>query len=415
MNILNSSYEPAVRIDSLTAHPENPRRGNIEAVAESIDANGFYGAVIAQVSTRRILVGNHRWKAAQKRNSSFIPVLWIDCDDDRALRILLADNRTNDLAAYDDAMLVGLLQKLESETGSVVGTGYDDAALMQLVSDLNAQAPSTLGADPDVSELHEKREELRQKWGTAAGQVWDIPSSTVTGGVHRLVIADSRFKSHIETSCCHKLVDVMWTDPPYGVNYEGKTKEKLTIANDQPGEIAQMLSAVLEGASGVMRDGAPLYVCAPAGPMGLVFGQAIIGAGFHYHQMLIWLKDQMVLGHSDYHYKHEPIFYGWKSGAARTWLSGRCETTILEFPRPKASNDHPTMKPVPLIEYCLGNSAVRGARVLDPFLGSGSTMIAAEQGGRLCSGVEISPHYVAVALERMNVVTGLRPTQSSRL
>ena len=410
MKILSSTYE-LVEIDALTPHPENPRRGDIEAVAESIDQNDFYGAVIAQVSTRRILVGNHRWKAAKKRGALFIPVLWVDCDDDRARRILLADNRTNDLAAYDDAMLIGLLEKLESESGSLLGTGYDDAALLQLVSELNAHAPSTLGDDPDLSELQEKRQELREKWGTAAGQAWDIPSLTVPGRSHRLLIADSRIPSHIETACGNKLVHLTWTDPPYGVSYEGKTKERLTIENDQPEEIAQMLKEVLGGAISVMRAGAPLYMCAPSGPMGLVFGQAILDAGFHYHQMLIWLKDQMVLGHSDYHYKHEPIFYGWKSGAARTWLSGRCETTILEFPRPNVSTEHPTMKPVSLIEYCLGNSAVRGALVLDPFLGSGSTMIAAEQGGQLCAGLEISPQYAAVALERMNVVTGLKPSQ----
>jgi len=427
MDVLNTTYDGAVAVDSLFPHPENPRKGDVAAIASSIEANGFYGAVVVQVSTRRILAGNHRWLGAKKNGATFLPVIWIDCDDDRARRILLADNRTNDVSGYNDESLAVLLTAIQAETGTLAGTGYDQAAVDELLTRIGEKEVAPAGKDPGAGGGSTHHNLLVKKWGTALGQTWHIPSSTVPGQVHVLVIGDSRKLEDVQRSLMGEQADMLWTDPPYGVSYVGKTADALTIDNDRKEDIPDLLAGAFNAAFECMRQGAPFYISSPAGPVYIIFGTHLLAAGFHYSQQLIWIKDKVVMGHSDYHYKHEPIFYGWKPrgeddpkfgqrhdgkcapGFGRTWLGDAKQTTLLEFPRPMASEDHPTMKPLELIKYCLQNSVMQGGRVLDTFLGSGSTMAACEQTGRLCSGVEIAPEYAAIILERMSTITGIAP------
>ena len=202
--------------------------------------------------------------------------------------------------------------------------------------------------------------------------------------------------------------------PPYGVGYVGKTKDALTIENDGWGADA-LVAAVFVNALDAVNPGAPFYCASPAGSRSFTFWRAIVDAGWQFHEELVWVKDSMVLGHSDYHFRHEPILYGYAPGEGRSgrgkhagsrWFGDHSQTTVLEYDRPKRSSEHPTMKPVALVAAMLANSTPVGGSVLDPFSGSGSTIIAAEQLGRRCYAMEIDPRYVAVAIKRWEDFTG---------
>jgi DNA modification methylase len=200
----------------------------------------------------------------------------------------------------------------------------------------------------------------------------------------------------------------MWTDPPYGVDYTGKTRNALTIANDVPDGLDALLRAAFAQVTAALEPGAPAYVSRPSGREGLTFFHAFLGAGWQL-QELVWMKDSMVVGHSDYHYRHEAILYGWTEGPGRSgrgrhrgsrWQGGNDGTTVFERDRPKASRSHPTTKPVELVTAMLTNSTRPGDLVYEPFAGSGSTLIAADRLSRRCYGIEIDPRYCDVVLSR---------------
>jgi site-specific DNA-methyltransferase (adenine-specific) len=210
------------------------------------------------------------------------------------------------------------------------------------------------------------------------------------------------------------LADCIWTDPPYGVDYVGKTKAGLTIENDQvPAD--ELVRDAFSVARKHVAEGAPFYCAGPAGPRSLAYQLALLDSGFRLHEELIWVKDAFVLGHSDYHYAHEPIFYGYAPGSGRPgrgrhagsrWYGDNSQSSVLAYDRPKRSEEHPTMKPVALVAHCLANSTPAGGSVLDPFVGSGSTIVAAEQLGRRCYATDIDPRYAAVAMARWESFTG---------
>jgi DNA modification methylase len=202
---------------------------------------------------------------------------------------------------------------------------------------------------------------------------------------------------------------VLWTDPPYGVSYVGKSKRALTIKNDGPEGLTPLLIGALREADAGMASGARYYLAAPAGPRETEFRLALKEVGWVIHQGLVWVKDSMVLGHSDYHYKHEPLLYGWKPGEGRVgrgnhngtrWYGDHSQTSVFEIPRPKQSEEHPTMKPTMLVEACLLNSSKKGDVVIDAFGGSGTTLIACERLERRCAMIELDPAYVDVIRRR---------------
>jgi DNA modification methylase len=194
----------------------------------------------------------------------------------------------------------------------------------------------------------------------------------------------------------------------------GKTRDRLTLANDTPEDLGGLLHRAFEAIDGILIPGARLYVAHPAGVHSVTFGERFLGAGWRLHQSLVWVKDRMVLGHADYHYRHEPILYGYKPGTGRWgrghrgWHGGNDQDSVLEVPRPGASRDHPTAKPVDLIARCLKNSSSPGQVVVDPFAGSGSTLIACEQLGRVARMVEIDARYCQVIIDRWQAFTGER-------
>ncbi len=200
------------------------------------------------------------------------------------------------------------------------------------------------------------------------------------------------------------------TDPPYGVAYVGKTKDALEIKNDKLD--AKALRAFLHEAFAAVltsaKPGSCWYVASPAGTLGVQFGEVLLEFGI-LRQQLIWVKDAFVFGHSDYHYRHEPIYYGWTAGGAHQKVPDRNQDTVWEFARPKKSKEHPTMKPVPLIERAIKNSSKPGQIVLDPFGGSGSTLIAAHGLNRKARLIELDPQYVDVICKRFETHTGIVP------
>ena len=413
----------SVPIDSVIPHPDNPRLGDVDAIATSIEANGFYGALIVQASTRFILAGNHRWRAAKQLGLAKVPAIVVDVTDEMARRILVVDNRSSDLASWDEPALVALLESLPT----LEGTGFDLADLAALrppEARTHADEAPPLPEGPTIS---------------AVGDLWRL-------GDHRLVVGDSREPAVFEQLLGKERVDLVWTDPPYGLEYVGKTAQHMTLEMDSsdPETMAACLRASLSCALDRCRPGAAWYVAAPDGPPRLAFDQVLAELGV-WRQTLIWAKDTMVLSRQDFHYQHEvlfygasegeppelppevdvldptlyegasePLVYGWAPGGSHRPPPDRRQTTVWYCPRPRANREHPTMKPVALIRRALDNSSSPGAIVLDCFAGSGSTMIACHHAGRLARLVELSPRYADVICRRWQMHTGIVPKRKGK-
>lgn len=401
---------PTIRTDgyelvdtaTLEPHPRNVNEGDIGAITESMDELGFYGAVIAQRTTRRILAGKHRWMTAQLRGMEQVPVLWVDVDDEEALRIMLSDNRTARLGRDDPEALATLLGELTDSERALAGTGFDGDDLDALLRDLDADNPRA--GNDDAPDLDTETPPITQP-----GDVWLL-------GAHRLVCGDARVA--LPAVMRDDLADIVWTDPPYGIGYTGvDTTPRAPMSGDDVA-VDELLVPALEATDAVMRHGAPFYVCAPPGPALEAFMRAV-RERWSLRQVLIWAKDRFVLGHSDYHVAHEPILYGYKPGAGRLgrgsegWFGDDAADTVFSVARPARSESHPTMKPIALIEPHLRNSSRSGAIVLDPFGGSGSTMVAAQATGRRARLVELDPAYCDVIVRRWEGLTGATATREA--
>lgn len=383
-----------VGVDTLVPYGKNPRVGDVGSIAESLEKNGQYRPIVVRAETKEILAGNHTWQAAKSLGWSEIAVSLVHgLTDEEAARIVLVDNRANDLATYDPAQLAELLASLSD----VSGTGYspDDVATL-LASLTDVQEPTALTDPDDVPEVPEEAQ-------SRLGDVWRL-------GRHRLLVGDAT--GDLSTLMQGDTADLVLTDPPYNVNYEGGTGMK--IQNDKmfSGDFRNMLEQAFGNCSAVAQAGAPIYVF-HADTERVNFQTAAEAVGWTIRQNLVWVKNTLVMGRQDYHWQHEPIMYGWLAGAAHKWYADRKQTTVLEFDRPTRSELHPTMKPVGLVAYLISNSTQSGGIVLDPFAGSGSTLIACHQTGRTARIVELDPKYADVILRRYMEHTGDTPTLES--
>ncbi len=233
------------------------------------------------------------------------------------------------------------------------------------------------------------------------------PGAIYQLGEHRLVCGDSTEPTSARAALEGLQASMVWTDPPYNVDYVGKTKNALKIQNDKMEDsvFRNFLAKAFTVMAEVTRPGGAIYV-AHADSEGYNFRGAMRDAGWLVKQCLIWKKSSLVMGRQDFHWIHEPILYGWKPGNSHYWYNDRKQTTVLEFARPSKSPDHPTTKPVDLIEYCIGNNTKPGEIVFDAFGGSGSTLIACEKLGRKARLVELDPAYCDVIVERWEKYTG---------
>jgi len=381
-----------VNVDELCLYAGNPRRGRVDLIAEGLERYGQYRAIVARRADRTVLVGNHMLRAARQLGWRSVQVLYVDLSEEKSKQLLVWDNRTSDLADNDTEALVELLEGLDG----LEGTGYEQQDLDELLDELDVEPliPEDVPPLPD-----EPR--------TRPGEVIDL-------GAHRLICADARDPAAWAALLDGERPEAMWSDPPYGVQYEGKTADRLRIANDRASNVRGLLEAAFSLAHGMLIPGAAVYSCAPAGPLMADFIGAFTASGFSLRQTLVWVKDSMVLGRSDYHYRHEPILYGFKptQGDGRLgrggerWHGDSRQTSVLEVDRPRASRTHPTMKPPELIEIMLANSTRRGAVIVDPFAGSGSTLIAAERLGRKARLIELDAGYCDVVIARYEALTG---------
>jgi DNA modification methylase len=383
-----------VPIASVEPHPRDARIGDVEAVAASLRRFGQQKPVVVQKSTGFVVAGNHVLLAARSLGWSEIAANVVELDDATATAFMLADNRTSDLGGYDDELLAAILAEA-SAADNLTGTGYDADDVAAIVAAAGLAEPRDLDACPNLP---------------APDNVYVRPGDLYELGRHRLLVADATREEDVRRLIGDLSVDLIVTDPPYGVAYTGKTRRALTIANDDLGEegTRQLVAGALRAAP--LRPGGVFYLFAPGGALHLAFLLALRDAGLAVHQTLVWLKDQFVLGHADYHARHEPILYGWRGGAAHDFVADRTQDTVWEYPRPARNTEHPTMKPVALVERAIRNSSRPNNSIYDPFVGSGTTLVAAEIAGRRAFAVEIDPAYAQVALERWATLTGRRPT-----
>lgn len=260
--------------------------------------------------------------------------------------------------------------------------------------------------DDILSNVHDKElsedefdveEELKKPTVSRRGDVWQL-------GKHRVICGDSTKSETYDQLLGDKKANLVVTDPPYNVDVE-ETAGKILNDNMSDGDFYQFLYSMFTQVENHMETDASIYVF-HADTEGLNFRKAFKDAGFYLSGCCIWKKNSLVLGRSPYQWQHEPCLYGWKKKGKHQWFSDRKQTTIWEYDRPKSSKDHPTMKPIQLMAYPIQNSSMRGTVVLDPFLGSGSTLIAADQTGRVCYGIELDEKFVDVIVKRYIEVTG---------
>ena len=380
-----------IDINSIKAYAKNPRKNEpaVDAVAKSLQEFGWKQPLVIDPKTMEIVVGHTRWKAAKKLGMTTVPCLMADdLTEEQIKAYRLADNKTNELAEWD-------FDLLDEELDSVLDIDMTDFGF-----DFDTDGDiSNTEAEEDDFDAEAEYENIVEPVAKL-GDVWQL-------GRHRLVCGDSTDKATVQKLMNGKQADLLLTDPPYNVDYEGETKDKLKIQNDNMTDDAfsAFLVKAFENAKAIMKDGASFYIW-HADSNGGIFRNACAAVGLTVRQCLIWLKNSLVLGRQDYQWKHEPCLYGWKAGAAHYWGADRKQTTILEFDRPQRNAEHPTMKPVKMFDYLICNSTKKDALVADLFLGSGTTIIACEQDGRTCYGVEFGPKYCDVIIKRWEILTG---------
>lgn len=382
----------AIAIEALIPYALNSRThsdAQVAQLAASIREFGFTNPVLVD-DANNLIAGHGRVLAARKLGLTEVPAIIVTGLDDRKRRaLIIADNKLALNAGWDEQALRVELEDLAGDYGELMGFSEDELAALLA----EATVEEGLTDEDEVPEVG--LEPI-----TKPGDVWLL-------GEHRLLCGDSTSVDDLEKLCGGQRVDMWLTDPPYNVAYEGGTKDKLKIKNDDMGDeqFRQFLRDAYTAADMVMKPGAVFYIW-HADSEGYNFRGAARDAGWTVRQCLIWKKSSLVLGRQDYQWQHEPCLYGWKDGAGHLWAADRKQTTILEFDKPSRNGEHPTMKPVALFEYQMLNNTKGGDLVLDSFGGSGTTLIAAEKNGRVARLMELDPKYCDVIVKRWEEFTG---------
>lgn len=375
-----------MNIDDIIPYINNPRKNDdaVGKVASSIKNFGFKVPIIVD-KDNEIIAGHTRLKAAKKLGLEEVPVIRAeDLNEAQVKAFRIADNKTGELAEWDFELLENEIEELKLEDFDLELTGFDFDELDELFQD-----GEYIETEEDDFEIEEPENPISKR-----GDVWLL-------GRHRLMCGDSTCKEDVDVLMNEGKADLILTDPPYNVDYTGKTKDALKILNDSMDDESfyKFLYIAFTRMYEVAKDGASIYVL-HADSEGLNFRKALTESGFKLAQCCIWAKQTMVMGRQDYHWQHEPILYGWKPTASHNWYSDRKQTTLWHFDRPFRNEYHPTMKPVSLVAYPIQNSSKKGDLVLDLFGGSGSTLIAAEQLNRICYMMELDEKYVDVIVDR---------------
>ena len=397
----------SVPIDSVVPDPENARRHgrrNMEAIKQSLERFGQRLPIVVQKQGRVIRAGNGRWLGAKELGWQRIAVLEVDEGDMDAIAYALADNQTAELAEWDDEVLSQLLVRLQTHSPELATySGFTQDEIAKVMAELGGGAVAEVDQAPP----------LPKQPITKPGDVWEL-------GDHVLVCGDATNADDIRRSLGEEMAAMIFTDPPWNVNIAGGTHDPRspnyrsgqTIENDNLGDsfggfIQEWAHACLPQLDG------DLYCVMGSGEWPTIDG-VLREAGMHWSATLIWVKDSFVFSRRQYHPRFEPIWYGWPKGKPSSYCGSRDQDDVWTFDRPKVSEEHPTMKPVGLVEKAILNSSERGDLVLDPFMGSGTTLLAAHRQGRRCAGLELDPKYCDVIVERWQDLAGSKATRRTQ-
>ncbi|MGP1690876.1 MAG: site-specific DNA-methyltransferase [Giesbergeria sp.] len=403
MNWLADKIEqwPTAKLLPYARNARTHSADQVAQIAASIAEFGFTNPILAG-SDGVIVAGHGRLAAAHKLGLEVVPVVVLDhLSPTQRRALVIADNRIAENAGWDDAMLRIEIAALQDDDFDVSLTGFDADALAELMAgdEPDGDGESDDDAVPELSETPISR----------PGDVW------VLGG-HRLLCGDSTVAESYDRVLDGKPVDMVFTDPPYNVNYANSAKDKMrgkdrAILNDNLGDgFYDFLLAALTPIIGNCRGG--IYVAMSSSELD-VLQAAFRAAGGKWSTFLIWAKNTFTLGRADYQRQYEPILYGWPEGAQRHWCGDRDQGDVWNIKKPQKNDLHPTMKPVELVERAIRNSSRPGNVVLDPFGGSGTTLIAAEKSGRLARLIELDPKYADVIVRRWQEWTGKQATRES--
>lgn len=373
-----------VPITKLVPYVNNARTHSPEQINKlrsSLREFGFINPVIIDRDFG-VIAGHGRILAAKEEGIAEVPCVFADhLTEAQKKAYILADNRMAMDAGWDEELLRVEIEALQAEAFDLSLTGFDEKELSDLFKD-----------DADVQEDDfDVDAELEKPTFSKSGDVWTL-------GRHRLVCGDSTKAETFAILMNGRKANLVVTDPPYNVNYEG-TAGKIKNDNLADEKFYQFLFDAFSNIEKVMADDASIYVF-HADTEGLNFRKAFSDAGFYLSGCCIWKKPSLVLGRSPYQWQHEPCLYGWKKSGKHQWYADRKQTTIWEFEKTKKNTDHPTMKPIPLLAYPIQNSSMSNTLVLDPFGGSGSTLIACEQTDRDCYTIELDEKYCDVIVKR---------------
>lgn len=376
-----------IKIEKLNPAEYNPRKDlkpgdpEYEKLKNSILTFGYVEPVLWNKRTGNIIGGHQRYKVLVELGEKEIDCVVVDMDSENEKALNIALNKVS--GDWDKDKLMLLIEDLQGVDFDVSLTGFDPAELDDLFKD--SLKDNIKEDDFDVEE------ELKKPAISKLGDLWLL-------GKHRLICGDSTNPKTYEDLMDGKLANLTITDPPYNVNYEG-TAGKIKNDNMEKEAFYDFLLSAFKGIESVMAKDASIYVF-HADTEGLNFRKAFSDAGFYLSGTCIWKKQSLVLGRSPYQWQHEPVLFGWKKKGKHNWYSDRKQTTIWEFEKPKKNKDHPTMKPVALVAYPILNSSLTNCIVLDPFGGSGSTLIACEQTDRICHMIELDEKYTDVIVKR---------------
>ena len=372
-DLLPADYNP--RKDLKPGDPE------YEKLKRSIEQFGYVEPVIWNEKTGRVVGGHQRLKVLTDMGITEVDVVVVDMDTEKEKSLNIALNKIS--GEWDTEKLALVIADLQGTDFDVSLTGFDPEELEDLFRD-----DVKGGVKEDDFDVEA---ELKKPTFSKAGDLWML-------GEHRLFCGDSTKPETFDLLMNGKKANLVVTDPPYNVDYKGSAGK---IKNDSMAEdqFEQFLLAAYQQMEAAMADDASIYVF-HSDSHGLAFRKAFEEAGFYLSGCCIWKKQSLVLGRSPYQWQHEPVLFGWKKKGKHQWYTGRKESTIWEFDKPKKNKDHPTMKPIALVSYPIMNSTMTGCLVLDPFGGSGSTLIACEQTGRVCYTVELDEKFCDVIVRR---------------
>ena len=377
-----------VEIEKLKPYKNNARTHSdeqIEKIAKSMKEFGFINPVLVD-GNLNVIAGHGRILGAKKLGMKEVPCLFIeDLTEEQKRAYIIADNRLAEDAGWDKELLKIELEDLKNMNFDITLTGFE-------LEDFDFSMDETKVIEDEFDET------VPEEPTSKKGEIYKL-------GKHFLMCGDSTDINDVEKLMNGVKADMLLTDPPYNVDYEGGTG--LTIQNDNMDDetFREFLRVSFFNANSVMKEGAVFYIW-HADSEGYNFRGACHDIGWKVRQCLIWCKNTLVMGRQDYHWKHEPCLYGWKEGASHLWASDRKQTTVLEFDRPSVSKEHPTMKPVGLFDYLIKNNTKKDDIVLDLFAGSGTSIIACEQNGRIAYSMELDPKYVDVIISRWEKLTG---------